>query len=257
MTWRKFPYPASDFHYTPESLKKHWSRLHIGDAEKIPHNDDLLAAWIAFHGGNFEAACRIGLKLGLDGYTVANKASCIYANYLEADKNKKIRFFEDVSERCIEQQKADPNGASGYYWQAYALGRYSQEISVLAALAQGIASKIKHCLEMTIKLAPKHADAYIARGVYNAEIIDKVGPVIASLTYGVKEQDGIAMFKHALSLNPESAIARIEYANGLVMFQGKAKMGEALALYREASVCVPMDAMERLDVQLALDELEE
>ncbi|MET3107049.1 tetratricopeptide (TPR) repeat protein [Oxalobacteraceae bacterium GrIS 2.11] len=256
MAWRKFPYPDPSYIYSADSLKKNWKRLHTGDAEKCPDSAPLLAAWSAFHAGDFEHACTAGLKLGMDGYTVANKATCIYANYLEQERERKIRLFEDVSERCVEQQKACPKLASGYYWQAYALGRYAQEISVLAALAQGIASKIKHCLDMAIRLEPKHADAYIARGVYNAEIIDKVGAVIGGLTYDVKESDGIAMFRHALELNPDSAIARIEYANGLVMLKGKNKMAEALTLYREAAAMKPMDAMERLDVQLALEELE-
>ena len=119
-----------------------------------------------------------------------------------------------------------------------------------------MAGKVKHCLDVTLKLEPKHADAHIAKGLYSAEIIDKVGALIAGLTYDAKEKDSLAMFRQAIALNPESAIARIEYGNGLVMLNGRSKMKEALALYQQAADCVPKDAMERLDVQLALDELE-
>jgi len=65
------------------------------------------------------------------------------------------------------------------------------------------------------------------------------------------------MFKEALALNPDSAIARVEYANGLVMLEGDKRMKEAEKLYAEAAECTPMDAMERLDVEMAKEELED
>ena len=54
-----------------------------------------------------------------------------------------------------------------------------------------------------------------------------------------------------------SAIAMVEYANGLVMLEGDKKMKEAEKLYVEAAACEPKDAMERLDVEMAKAELEE
>jgi hypothetical protein len=41
------------------------------------------------------------------------------------------------------------------------------------------------------------------------------------------------------------------------MLEGKKKMDEAVKLYHEAAACEPMDAMERLDVELAKEELED
>ena len=257
MSWKKFPYPDQHYLYTPASLKTHWQQLHTGDVEPFPDTEPLRHAWIAFHAGEFEKAAKLGLELGIDGYAVANKATCIYANYLESAKNKKIELYEQVCARCAEQQKKFPKVASGFYWHAYALGRHSQEISILTALAQGFAPKIRHSLDTTLRLAPKHADACIALGVYHAEIISKVGLLLARLTYQVREEDGIAMYRKAIDLNPGSAIARIEYANGLIMLKGRARMKEALTLYRQAAACAAGDAMERLDVQMALDELAE
>ena len=34
--WTAFPYDNSAFVYTPTTLKKHWARLHAGDAEPFP-----------------------------------------------------------------------------------------------------------------------------------------------------------------------------------------------------------------------------
>ena len=136
-----------------------------------------------------------------------------------------------------------------------AAGRYSQGISVAKALAQGFGGKIKDALTQALKLEPKHADAHIAFGAYQAEIIDKVGGIVAGLTYGAKKDAAIEHYQKALKLNPDSAIARIEYANGLIMLFGKDKLKEAEKLYEEAAKQKPLDAMERLDVEAAKAEL--
>ena len=41
------------------------------------------------------------------------------------------------------------------------------------------------------------------------------------------------------------------------MLDGDKKMKEATALYEQAAACTPLDAMERLDVEMAQAELEE
>ena len=164
-------------------------------------------------------------------------------------------MFEAVARRCEGQQAEQPGNAAAYYWHAYSLGRYAQGISVVKALAQGIGSKVRDSLDMTLKLAPKHADAHIVYGTYHAEIIDKVGAMIGALTYGVKKEEAFRHFQTALALNADSAIARTEYANAMVMLDGKKRMDEAIALYQAAAACVAQDAMERLDVEAAKEEL--
>ncbi len=255
--WVKFPYADKAFVYTPASLKKAWDPLHKGDAEPLPKDEAVLEAWMAFHAGEFEQAVKLGLAAEGGGITVANKATAIYATYLEDNDKRKLALFEEVAERAAAQQKAAPKNPNAYYWQAYALGRYAQGISVAKALAEGVGNKVKAALDKTVELAPKHADAHIALGTYHAEIIDKVGAMIGGLTYGAKKDAGLKHYETALKLNPDSAIARIEYANGLVMLEGKKALAKAEKLYAEAAECEPRDAMEKLDVELARAELED
>jgi len=252
--WITFPYDA--YVYDAASLKKHWARLHAGDAEPLPKDDKVLAAWALFHAGDFQKACDAGLKCGGAGITVANKAQAIYANYLEKSEKTKLAMFLEVAERAQAQATEEPTNANAQYWQAYALGRYSQGISVAKALAQGLGGKVKGALETTIKLAPKHADAHIALGAFHAEVIDKVGKLLGK-TQGADAATGLKLYQQALKLNPTSAIAMIEYANGLVMLEGDKKMKQAEELYAQAAACEPLDAMERLDVEMAKAELEE
>lgn len=254
--WTAFPYDGADYAYDAAALKKQWARLHAGDAEPLPKDDKVLAAWALFHAGEFQKAYDSGLKAGGAGITVANKAQAIYANYLEKSEKTKLAMFQEVAERAEAQQQAEPKNANAWYWQAYALGRYSQGISVTKALAQGLGSKVKNALETTIKLAPKHADAHIALGSFHAEVIDKVGKLLGK-TQGADAATGLKMYKEALKLNPASAIAMVEYANGLVMLEGDKKMKDAEKLYADAAACTPQDAMERLDVEMAKSELED
>lgn len=254
--WTPFPHDAADYTYDTAALKKHWARLHAGDAEPLPSDAKVLAAWALFHAGAFEKAVEAGLKVGGAGITVANKAQAIYANYLEKSEKTKLALFMEVAERAEAQLASDPKNANAYYFMAYALGRYSQGISIAKALAQGLGSKVKSALETTIKLAPKHADAHIALGAFHAEVIDKVGSLLGR-TQGASKDAGLSMYKTALKLNPTSAIAMVEYANGLVMLEGDKKMKEATKLYEDAAACAPMDAMERLDVEMAKAELED
>ena len=255
--WTKFPHAEKKFEHTRASLKKSWDRLHKGDAEPFPKSDAVVDAWIAFHAGDFQSAAELGAKAGADGLNVANKSQAIYANYLETNDKKKLELFEEVALRAERLQRDQPKNANAYYWQAYALGRYAQGISIAKALAQGIGGKVKTALETAIKLAPKHADAHIALGAYHAEVIDKVGAMIGGLTYGAKKDAAMKNYQAALKLNPESAIARIEYANGLVMLEGNKALKQAEQLYAEAAAMDAMDAMEKLDVEQAKAEIED
>ena len=254
--WTAFPH-AGDYALDAASLKKNWARLHQGDCEPLPKEAAVLQAWVLFHNGEFQKAAEAGLKAGGSGIMVANKATCIYANYLETKEKVKLDLFMEVADRAEAQQASEPKNANAYYWQAYALGRYGQGISVAKALAQGLGSKVKNALEQAIKLAPQHADAHIALAAFHAEVIDKVGSLIGGMTYGAKKDLGLALFKQALQLNPGSAIAMIEHANGMVMLEGDKKMKEATRLYEQAAASTPLDAMERLDVEMAKAELED
>ncbi len=254
--WTAFPHDGANYTYDGAALKKNWARLHAGDAEPLPKDDKVLAAWALFHAGEFQKAAEAGLKAGDAGITVANKAQAIYANYLEKSEKTKLALFMEVAERAEAQIAADPKNANAHYFMAYALGRYSQGISIAKALAQGLGGKVRSALETAIKLAPKHADAQIALGAFHAEVIDKVGSLLGR-TQGASKDAGIAAYKTALKLNPTSAIAMVEYANGLVMLEGDKKMKEATQLYEDAAACTPMDAMERLDVEMAKAELED
>ena len=103
---------------------------------------------------------------------------------------------------------------------------------------------------------PDHAEAHTAMGLYHAEIIDKVGKLIGSMTYGASADKALEHFARSLELVPRSPIGRIEYANGLYLLYGDDRWDEVSELYVQAADATPLDAMERLDVEAAKAELE-
>ncbi len=277
--WRAFPYADAAYNYPGPALAKQWPRLHRGDCEPYPEPDDLgelverhpeleprmsiekaatalVEAWRTYHRGAFQEAMEQGLEVGLLGYNVANRAANIYATYLEPDQDKKLKILLASADRAEELCTCAESVANAWYLHAHALGRYGQGISVARALAEGLGGKVKSSLERAIALEPRHADAHVALGAYHAAVIDKMGTMIGSLTYGASPEAAVKHFEKALNLNPLSAIARIEYARALLTMFGKAKERRATALYRDAAARRPVDAIERLDVERAKSKLE-
>jgi hypothetical protein len=258
--WHPFPHDAAAYDRPPAALKRVWARLHAGDAEPLPNDARLLDAWRTFHAGDFERAVGLGLEAvaagAPAGLTVANKAQALYATYLEPSERVREALFLEVVERAQRRTGDDRRDANAWYSLAYALGRYSQGVSVARALAEGIGARVKLALDTTIRLSPQHADAWIALGAFHAEVIDKVGSLLGR-TQGASRDAGLAAFKTGLRLNPTSAIGMLEYARGLVMLEGEKRLAEATRLTQAAAACEPLDAAERLDVDRARTELEE
>lgn len=253
--WIKFPHPDKSYAYDEAGLKKHWARLHRGDCEPYPKDAAVRDAWRAYHAGDFAQAVDAGLAAGGAGINAAVKAQMIYANYLEKSDKAKLALLEEAAAWADARRTEAPKDANAHYFHSYALGRYSQGISIASALAQGHIGRIRDAQKTALKLAPRHADANIAHGSYHAEVVAQVGGILASMTYGAKKDLALQHFQTALELFPESAIARVEYANALLLLFGKSRQAEAEKLYREAAACKPLDAMERLDVELARSKL--
>lgn len=275
--WAAFPHPDKSFDYAGDKLAKAWKDLHAGDQEPFPDEKHVAAllkahpklgkdakgsalalqdAWRAFHKGEFQQAYDAGVALGALGASVAVKAGGIHATYLVDDAATKTARYEDLIRLADEAIAALPNEANSHYRRAFAIGRLSQTISIGKALAQGLAGKVRASLDATIELAPKHAEAQTALGLYHAEIVGKVGAMLAKLTYGANAADAEKALKHALKLTPDSPIAWVEYGNGLLLLHGDKREDDVAEAYDKAAKLKPHDAMEALDANWAREQIE-
>lgn len=278
--WAAFPHDAKGYAYAGDALKKAWPKLHAGDAEPYPDakraaalikaagksapkglDADALAAalqdaWRAFHRGDFKAAFDAGQALGPAGASVAVKALGIHATYLVDDEDEQLKRYEQAAKLAEAAVAALPEEANSHYRHAFALGRYSQGISIAKALKAGIAGKVRAALDTTLELEPKHAEAHTAMALYHAEIINKIGGMIGGLTYGAKAAEAEKHIKNAVKLTPDSPIAHIEHGNVLMLLHGDKQEAAAAAAYEKAAKLKPIDAMEALDAAYAKEQLE-
>lgn len=260
------------------SLTKRWDRLHEGDREPYPDTalvtrlakkHAAFASWVAahggaapigaavqqawseFHAGEFISAIEIGDKWGALGAIAANKAASLYSLSADRSEARALKLLKASVARAQRAVEMLPDHANAHYTLALAEGRYSQHTSILQALADGVATRVRAALERTLELEPGHAEAHVALGLFHAEIVSKLGSLVARFTYQVSEKEAVEHFRRALRLAPRSPVAHVEYAHGLLLLDATGKRQEALELYAKAADFDPADAMERLDVERA------
>jgi len=280
--WTPFPHDASKFAYPGDSLQRNWDKLHRGDRVGFPDAEWVLAqlehsplaappgfdgnvaklaeslqsAWRHYHAGEFRLAVESSNHCGLLAHACANKAAGVYATYLHDDEQERQAIFQEAVSHAEQATEVLGNDPNSHYFRAFNLGRYGQSISIVEALRRGMAGKIHESLETALKLEPRHAEAHTAMGLYHAEIVNKVGKMIGAMTYGASADKAIRHFEAALEITPDAPIANIEYGNGLYLLFGDRRLDEVTDLYVKASEMVPLDAMEKLDIESALAELE-
>ncbi len=261
-----------------EDLRERWPQLHAGDKEPWPDERligrlakrsaafaawleagggpaalarGLQRAWQEFHAGEFPAAIEHGSRLGPLGASIANKAAAVHTLYAKSFGARELAMLEAAVTRGEAAVELLPEYANAHYLLALVLGRYSQRISIVRALTQGLGGRVRAHLERALELEPQHAEAYVAFGLYHAEIIAKLGSLAAAVTYGASRETALECFKRALKLAPASPIVHMEYANGLLLLDARRFREQARSLYAQAAGFEPRDAMERLDVERA------
>jgi tetratricopeptide (TPR) repeat protein len=258
-------------------LEAQWSRLHAGDREPWPQEAsiavlakqeagfaswldtharagafarDLQRAWLEFHAGRFRKAIELGSALGPLGASVANKAAAVDTLYAR-EASEVLATLSAAIERGEKAIELLPRYANAHYTLALVLGRYSQRISILRALATGLAGRVRTHLEKALELESHHAEAHVALGLYHAEIVSKLGAFAASMTYGASAEKALEHFRRAVRLAPQAPIVSIEYANGLLLIDADRYRAQARELYEHAAAFEPADAMELADVERA------
>ena len=250
------------FDYSQQQLLDVWETVHAGDQEIHPldyeGDEELLnaqaGAWLHYHNGDYQKAAQIALELGEDGSVILAKSVAAYCDYLCESEDEALDLLKSSMKICENAAENQTDYANAQFVCALIMGRYSQRISITKALSQGLGGKIKSYLEATLTLEPNHAEAHTAMGLYHAEIIDKVGAMLGGLTYGAKKPIALKHFETTMELTPNTAIAAIEYANGLVLLKGSAsKISE---LFNHAASCEAFDALQNCDVNFANEQLE-
>ena len=216
----------------------------------LPVAAQLQDAWRAFHAGEYGHAIERGVKLGPFGAAVASKAAAVQSLSATQGGASVLELLTSAATRGEQAVSVLPGYVNAHYTLALVLGRYAQHISILRALAEGLAGRVESRLRRTLELEPRHAEAHVALGLYQTEIIHQVG-TLAGLAYGVSAKAALEHLRRAQELAPASPVIAVEHARSLMLLDARAHRDEALALHEQAARREPRDAMEALYVERA------
>ncbi|WP_221088879.1 tetratricopeptide repeat protein [Deinococcus aquaedulcis] len=187
------------------------------------------AAKALFDQGKWQEAASAAAALNTaDGFALAAEATTAGAGLVP--DNQKKALFEKAQGYARQAIAKDKNNADAYFELARAQGRLAQFSGILQSL--GLAGDMKKNLDTAVRLNPRLAGAYVALGLWHANLISK--GFIATRATGADRNQIIPNFEKAIALEPNVAVHRIEYANAL-MLQGKkaeaaAQLEKALAM---------------------------
>lgn len=252
--WQACPLDMSDLDLSGDKLREQWDRLHAGNREPFPPSAQLQEAWRQYHLGNFAQAVNIGLEMDGQGLVPAAFATTIYAQYIEKNDKNKTELFKEAMAMCKKAEMSGVSSANVHYMYAVAMGRYSQFISMIEALAQGFGGSIKEQLEKCLGLEPDHAEAYVTYGGWHAGITDQAGALMARMLYGATQCGAHEHYDAAVKLAPGAVVPFIEYARGLEVMYGSDDPGVVEKLQRALQLTAH-DAMQRLDQEQARHQL--
>ena len=199
--------------------------------------------------GEFQKATETAVAAGgADGLAFAAKANSIFANTRPGPEQEALYVkSESYANQAI---KLDAKNDAGYFELARAIGRLSQLRGVAAALLQGLGTKVKENLDKALGLNPKNASAWVALGLWNAEIVAKgVG-----FLYGADAGKVAPAMEKAIALEPDQIIHRVEYAKALMLLDAKNKP-KAIELLEKAVTLKVNDVAEGFDLERAKKDL--
>ena len=203
----------------------------------------LQAATSLFEQGNWQAAATAAAALNSsEGFALAAEATT--AGSALVPDNQKKALFEKAQGYAKQAIAKDKNNAEAYFEMARAQGRLAQFSGILQSL--GLAGEMKKNLDTAIKLDPKLPGAYVALGLWNANLVSK--GFIAVQASGANKNQIIPNFEKDISLEPDVAIHRIEYANALILQGRKAEATTQL----QKAVSIPANTFwEKRDLEAA------
>ncbi len=200
--------------------------------------------------GDFKGAVNIANDIQTaEGQTLAAKANSIFAS--TQPDNKQEAIYAESEKYANSAIKLNNKYSEAYFELARALGRLSQLRGTLAALSQGLGTKVKSALESCLENDRSSAECMVSYGLWHAEIVAKgVGWL-----YGANEGASINFFERAIAIEPKIIIHRVEYAHGMLLLNRDKYKAAAKAQLELAIKLEPRDVADKLDLERAKRDL--
>lgn len=213
------------------------------------------AARAAYAEGHFVEAAEIGEALGnSEGYALAAESLAIHGYYIAAE-DEQPELFAQAIRAADEAIRLDPYSPEAHFQSAHAIGREAQTVSVMEALNRGYARRIRQAAEEALRLDPEMAEAHLILASWHAEIVNKMGRLVAGMAYRATRRDALEYYEKALELAPGEKTVYLEYANGLRLFNRNRNREQARELLVQGIEIPAGDAYERILHDLTIQRL--
>jgi len=274
--WRPWPEDYPQFQYSREELTERWDELHRRDRAPFPDADyvrelsaeppadpeatarRLLDGWRDFHAGNFEAAFRAGFDAGPPGDFLAGRAWLIYATHMtrsEDRRRKMLKALVGFIEANLDDRDPPPT-----YWETAGLAliyaEYGRTLSTNRARAEDIPETVRDLVVKALEKEPAQPAALGTLGGWHAEIIDRVGGLLARMLFGAKKSEAHEYFNRALTIAPDLVQLRREYGEAILRLYGSDREDDALEQLRTATEITPLNAEDYLEQRRAEEVIE-
>ncbi len=213
------------------------------------------AARAAYSEGRFVEAAEIGEALGTsEGFALAAESLAVHGYYLAAEDEQPELFARAIS-AADEAIRLDPENPEAYFQSAHAIGREARTVGVMEALNRGYARRTREAAEEAQRLDPEMAEATLTMASWHAEIVNKMGGLVARVTYRATRQNALDYYEKALELAPDEIAVYLEYANGLLLLGRNRNREQARELLLRGIEIPPRDAHDRILHELAVQRL--
>ena len=152
----------------------------------------------AYADGRFLEAAELAESLGTsNGHALAAESLAIHGYYIAADEDR-AALFERAMRSAEEAVRLDAANPEAHFQSAHAMGRDAQIVSVMEALNNGYARKVRAAIEEALRLKPQMAGAHLSLATWNAEVVSKMGRVVANLTFRASRRAALEHYQRAL-----------------------------------------------------------
>ena len=200
--------------------------------------------------GEFQKATAAAIAVGgSDGLALAARANTVFARTRPSAEQEAL--YVNSETYALEAIKLNDKNDAAYVELAQVTGQLAELRGALAALLQGVPTRIRDNLEKAISLNPKNATALMGLGAWNAEIAASG----AGFLFGAEASKVEPLMEKAIALEPDEIVHYVEYAHALIVLDAGKNRARATGLLEKALTLNVNDAAEALDLKQAKKDL--
>ena len=169
-----------------------------------------------------------------DSYEANWKCARAYRWYSEESKRQQAEDWEGICkvyakkgmEYANKAIELDPNSPEGYFWYGTCVGNYSDGVSILTALKEGLKNKTQESFETAYEIDKMYD---------NAGAVLALGRFWSVLPWPLKKKDkAISYFEEFEQYYPERDDFQVYFAEALIDKGGKSNKAKAKVLCEQA-----------------------